>query len=145
MNDQKRKLPSSDAGMSSRELEASIRRIEDDLYFNPDNIGVRLTRIEEKLEHVATHGDIDRLKIATRDDMEKLRIATRDDMEKLRIAMRDDMEKLDDAIHDDMEKLKTDLERQITELKSHTNSQFRWTVGLFVSVAGVIVAVIKLI
>ncbi len=53
MNDQKRKLPSSDAGMSFRELEASIRRIEDDLYFNPDNIGVRLTRIEEKLEHVA--------------------------------------------------------------------------------------------
>lgn len=108
--------------MSSREIEASIKRIEDDLYFSPDNIGVRLARIEGKLEHVATREDMDRLKIATRDDMEKLNV----------------------AIHDDMEKLKTDLERQITELKAHSNTQFRWTVGLFVSVAGVIVTVVKL-
>ncbi len=122
MNDQKSKRPSGDAGMSSREIEASIKRIEDDLYFSPDNIGVRLARIEGKLEHVAT-----------REDMEKLKIATRDDMEKLNV-----------AIHDDMEKLKTDLERQITELKAHSNIQFRWTVGLFVSVAGVIVTVVKL-
>ena len=122
MNDQKSKRPSGDAGMSSREIEASIKRIEDDLYFSPDNIGVRLARIEGKLEHVATREDMDRLKIATRDDMEKLNV----------------------AIHDDMEKLKTDLERQITELKAHSNTQFRWTVGLFVSVAGVIVTVVKL-
>ena len=133
MNDQKSKRPSGDAGMSSREIEASIKRIEDDLYFSPDNIGVRLARIEGKLEHVATREDMDRLKIATRDDMEKLNVAIRDDMEKLNV-----------AIHDDMEKLKTDLERQITELKAHSNTQFRWTVGLFVSVAGVIVTVVKL-
>ena len=144
MNDQKSKRPSGDAGMSSREIEASIKRIEDDLYFSPDNIGVRLARIEGKLEHVATREDMDRLKIATRDDMEKLNVAIRDDMEKLNVAIHDDMEKLNVAIRDDMEKLKTDLERQITELKAHSNTQFRWTVGLFVSVAGVIVTVVKL-
>ena len=109
--------------MSSREIEASIKRIEDDLYYSSDNIKVRLARIEGKLEHVATRKDMDRLKIATREDMEKFKA----------------------SMHGDMEKLKTDVERQITELKAHTNTQFRWTVGLFVSVAGVIVTALKLI
>ena len=43
--------------MSSREIKESIKRIEDDLYFSSDNIKIRLTRIEEKLEHVATRED----------------------------------------------------------------------------------------
>ena len=109
--------------MSTREIEASIKRIEDDLYFSSDNIGVRLARIEEKLERVATREDMDRLKIATRDDMETFK----------------------GTMRGEMEKLKTDMERQKTELIAHSNTQFRWTVGLFVSVAGVIVAALKVI
>lgn len=37
--------------MSSREIEESIKRIEDDLYFSSDSVLVRLGRIEDKLEH----------------------------------------------------------------------------------------------
>lgn len=129
MNDQKRKLPAGDAGMSSREIEASIKRIEDDLYYSADNIKVRLARIEEKLEHVVTREDMDRLKIATRDDMEKQHGALREDMAELNTKV---------------ERLSMDMERQKTELIAHTNTQFRWTVGLFVSVAGVIVTILKL-
>ena len=40
--------------MSTWEIEASIMRMEDDLYYDADIIMVRLARIEEKLENVAT-------------------------------------------------------------------------------------------
>lgn len=159
--------------MSSWEIETSIKRIEEDLYYSADNIKVRLARIEEKLEHVATRedmvklegtmrGDMENLRIATREDMEKLRIAMREDMVKLEVSMRDDMEKLEGTMRDDMaefksdtrndmaklntkvELLRMDMERQKTDLIAHTNAQFRWTAGLIVSVAGVIVAVLKL-
>ncbi len=169
MNDTQSKRKTDGTDMDQRETAESIKRIEDDLYFSADNIKVRLARIEGKLEHVATREDIDRLKIATRDDMEKLRIAMRDDMEKMRITMRDDMEKMNGDTRDDMEEfksdtatgmaklntemeqfrmnleqLRTDMVQQKTDLIAHTNTQFRWTVGLLVSVAGVIVTILKL-
>ena len=64
MNDQKSKLPSGDTGMSPRETEDSIKRIEDDLYYSADNIKVRLARIEYKLQDVATREDIANMKIS---------------------------------------------------------------------------------
>lgn len=69
--------------MSSREIEASIGRIEDDLYFGSDNIKIRLTRIEEKLEHVVTRDDLKAF--ATREDLKAF--ATRDDLAELRTEM----------------------------------------------------------
>ena len=83
MNNPKSKHSPSDTGMSLREIEASIRRIEDDLYFGSDNIKIRLTRIEEKLEHVVTRDDLKAF--ATRDDLKAF--ATRDDLAELRTEM----------------------------------------------------------
>ena len=45
--------------MSPREIEQSINRIEIDMYYNSDNITVRLVRIEEKLEDVVTKVDLE--------------------------------------------------------------------------------------
>ncbi len=118
MNDQKRKRPTDNAGMSSREIAESIRRIEDDLYYSSDNIKIRLTRIEEKLEHVVTRDDLKAF--ATRDDLKAF--ATRDDLGRLR----------------------TDMERMRTDIFAHSNTQFRWTIGVVVSCMGVILTVLKL-
>ena len=71
MNNPKSKRPPGETGMSSREIAESIRRIEDDLYYSSDNIKIRLTRIEEKLEHVVTRDDLKAF--ATRDDLAELR------------------------------------------------------------------------
>ena len=113
MNDQKSKRPPENTGMSSREIEESIKRIEDDLYFSSDNMKIRLTRIEEKLEHVATREDLKHF--VTREDMEKFKV----------------------TIHGDIERLRT-------ELTAHSNTLFRWTIGILVSGLGVILTVLKL-
>lgn len=60
MNVQKRKRSPDNTRMSSREIERSIRRIEDELYFGSDNIKIRLTRIEEKLDIVVPSQDLGR-------------------------------------------------------------------------------------
>ena len=125
MNDQKRKRPTDNAGMSSREIAESIRRIEDDLYYSSDNIKIRLTRIEEKLEHVVTRDDLKAF--ATRDDLKAF--ATREDLGVLRT---------------DMERMRTDMERMRTDIFAHSNTQFRWTIGVVVSCMGVILTVLKL-
>ena len=83
MNNPKSKRPPGETGMSSREIEASIKRIEDDLYFGSDNIKIRLTRIEEKLEHVVTRDDLKAY--ATKEDLKAL--ATREDLAELRTEM----------------------------------------------------------
>ena len=138
--------------MSSREIEASIRRIEDDLYFGSDNIKVRLTRIEEKLEHVTTRDDLKAF--ATRDDLKAF--ATRDDLkvfatkEDLKaFATRDDLKAFatrEDlgVLRTDMERMRTDMERMRTDMLAHSNTQFRWTIGVIVSCMGVILTVMKL-
>ncbi|MCY3773607.1 MAG: hypothetical protein OXG98_16500 [Gemmatimonadetes bacterium] len=113
MNDQKSKRPPENTGMSSREIEESIKRIENDLYYSSDSVLVRLTRIEEKLEHVATREDLKHF--ATREDMEKFKL----------------------TIHGDMERLRT-------ELTAHSNTLFRWTIGILVSGLGAILTVLKL-
>ncbi len=59
MNDPKNKLPSDDTGMNPREIEKSIRRIENDLYFGSGSINDLLSRIEEKLENVVTKEDLE--------------------------------------------------------------------------------------
>lgn len=106
--------------MSSREIEESIKRIENDLYYSSDSVLVRLTRIEEKLGHVAT-----------RDDLKNF-------------VTRDDMEKFKDTMRGDMEELKMDMERMRTELFAHSNTLFRWTIGILVSGLGAILTVLKL-
>ncbi len=111
MNNPKSKRPPGETGMSSREIEASIKRIEDDLYFSSDNIKIRLTRIEEKLEHVTTRDDLKAF--ATRDDLKVF--ATREDLAGLR-----------------------------TEMITHTNTLFRWSIGIFVTGFGAILTVMKL-
>ena len=128
---QKSKLPSGDTGMSPRETEESIKRIEDDLYYSSDNIKIRLTRIEEKLEHVATRDDLKNF--ATRDDMEKFKATMRGDMEKFKVTMRGDMGRLQSG-----------MERLRSELIAHSNTLFRWSIGVFVSGLGVILTVLKL-
>ena len=120
MNNPKSKRPPSETGMSSREIEASIRRIEDDLYFGSDNIKIRLTRIEEKLEHVVTRDDLKAF--ATRDDLKEF--VTRDDLKAF-------------ATREDLAELRT-------EMITHTNTLFRWTIGVVVSCMGVILTVMKL-
>ncbi|MYG85074.1 MAG: hypothetical protein F4192_07315 [Gemmatimonadetes bacterium] len=111
--------------MSSREIAESIRRIEDDLYYSSDNIKIRLTRIEEKLEHVVTRDDLKAF--ATREDLKAF--ATREDLGVLRT---------------DMERMRTDMERMRTDMFAHSNTQFRWTIGVVVSCMGVILTVMKL-
>ena len=115
--------------MSSREIEASIRRIEDDLYFGSDNIKIRLTRIEEKLEHVVTRDDLKAF--ATRDDLKAF--VTRDDL--MVFATKEDLKAL--ATREDLAELRT-------EMIALVHTQFRWTIGVVVSCMGVILAVLKL-
>ena len=97
MNDSESKRPTDDTSMNPREIEVSVKRIENDMYYDSDSIMVRLARIEEKLENVAT---------------------------------------------------KEDLEMKTTGLKSeliaHSNSQFRWTIGIFIVGAGVLLTVLKI-
>ncbi len=62
MNDHQRKLPSDEIGISPREIEKSIKRIEEELYYSSDNIKVRIGKIEEKLEQFATREDLEKLK-----------------------------------------------------------------------------------
>ncbi|MCY3773608.1 MAG: hypothetical protein OXG98_16505 [Gemmatimonadetes bacterium] len=50
--------------MSRRGTAESIKRIENDLYFDTDNIKVRLGRIEHKLQDFATREDIANMKIS---------------------------------------------------------------------------------
>ena len=118
MNHSKNKRRTGNTGMSSREIAESIRRIEDDLYYSSDNIKIRLTRIEEKLEHVVTRDDLKAF--ATRDDLKAF--ATREDLGVLRI----------------------DMERMRTDMLAHSNTQFRWTIGVVVSCMGIILTVMKL-
>lgn len=129
MNNPKSKRPPSETGMSSREIEASIRRIEDDLYFGSDNIKIRLTRIEEKLEHVVTRDDLKAF--ATRDDLKAF--VTRDDLKAY--ATKEDLKAF--ATREDLAELRT-------EMITHTNTLFRWTIGVVVSCMGVILTVMKL-
>ncbi len=147
MNNPKSKRPPGGTGMSSGEIEASIRRIEDDLYFGSDNIKIRLTRIEEKLEHVVTRDDLkafatrDDLKaFATRDDLKAF--VTRDDLKAF--ATKDDLRAF--ATKDDLKAFATreDLAELRTEMIALVHTQFRWTIGVVVSCMGVILAVLKL-
>ncbi|MXW03846.1 MAG: hypothetical protein F4Z81_02135 [Gemmatimonadetes bacterium] len=127
MNDQKRERPTGSTGMSSREVAESIRRIEDDLYYSSDNIKIRLTRIEEKLEHVATRDDLKAF--VTRDDLKAF--ATREDLKAF-------------ATREDLGVLRIDMERMRTDMLAHSNTQFRWTIGVVVSCMGIILTVMKL-
>ena len=138
MNNPKSKRPPGDTGMSSREIEASIRRIEDDLYFGSDNIMIRLTRIEEKLEHVVTRDDLKAF--ATRDDLKAF--VTRDDLKAF--ATKEDLKAF--ATKDDLRAFATreDLAELRTEMIALVHTQFRWTIGVIVSCMGVILAVLKL-
>ncbi len=129
MNNPKSKRPPGGTGMSSGEIEASIRRIEDDLYFGSDNIKIRLTRIEEKLEHVVTRDDLKAF--ATRDDLKAF--VTRDDLKAF--ATKDDLRAF--ATREDLAELRT-------EMIALVHTQFRWTIGVVVSCMGVILAVLKL-
>ncbi len=133
--------------MSSGEIEASIRRIEDDLYFGSDNIKIRLTRIEEKLEHVVTRDDLKAF--ATRDDLKAF--VTRDDLkafatkEDLKaFATKEDLKAF--ATKEDLKAFATreDLAELRTEMIALVHTQFRWTIGVVVSCMGVILAVLKL-
>ena len=60
MNVQKRKRPTGNTRMSSRETAESMRRIEEELFFGSDNIKIRLTKIEEKLDIVVPSQDLGR-------------------------------------------------------------------------------------
>ena len=166
MNNPKSKRPPGDTGMSSREIEASIRRIEDDLYFGSDNIMVRLTRIEEKLEHVTTRDDLkafatkedlktfatrDHLKaFATRDDLKAF--ATKEDLKTF--ATRDHLKAF--ATKEDLKAFATreDLKEYATrddlkvfatreDLANMKISMIRWSVGSMLALTGTIVTAFK--
>lgn len=157
MNNPKSKRPTGGTGMSSREIEASIRRIEDDLYFGSDNIKIRLTRIKEKLEHVTTRDDLktfatrDDLKVfatqdhlkafATRDDLKAF--ATKEDLKAF--ATKEDLKAF--ATRDDLKAFTTreDLKAYATreDIANVKNSMIRWSVGSMLALTGTIVTAFK--
>ena len=166
MNNPKSKRPPGETGMSSREIEASIRRIEDDLYFSSDNIKNRLTRIEEKLDHVTTRDDLkafatrddlkafatrDHLKaFATRDDLkafatkEDLKaFATKEDLKAF--ATREDLKAY--ATRDDLKVFaaRDDLKVFATreDLANLKISMIRWSVGSMLALTGTVVTAFK--
>ncbi len=139
MNNSKSKRLPGDTGMSSREIEASIRRIEDDLYFGSDNIKIRLTRIEEKLEHVTTRDDLKAF--ATREDLKTFAtldhlkaFATRDDLKAF--ATKEDLKAY--ATRDDLKAFAT---RE--DLANMKISMIRWSVGSMLALTGTIVTAFK--
>ena len=148
MNNSKSKRLPGDTGMSSREIEASIRRIEDDLYFGSDNIKIRLTRIEEKLEHVTTRDDLKAF--ATREDLKTFAtldhlkaFATRDDLKAF--ATKEDLKAY--ATRDDLKAFATrdDLKAFATreDLANMKISMIRWSVGSMLALTGTIVTAFK--
>lgn len=54
MSDYKDKSARDPQGVSTADIKKSTDRIEGDLYFGPVSVQVRLGRIEERLNHVAT-------------------------------------------------------------------------------------------
>lgn len=109
--------------MKPRVIEESVKRIEDDMYFSSDSIKVRLARIEAKLENVVTKEDLEA----------KLENAvTKEDLEA----------KLENMVT--KENLEANLMGLKAELIAHTNSTFRWTIGLYMVEAGVLLTVLKL-
>ena len=54
MSESKDKTSRSKQGNSTTEIKRSIDRIEGDLYHGPESIWIRLGKVEEKLNHVAT-------------------------------------------------------------------------------------------
>ena len=148
MNNPKSKRPPGDTGMSSREIEASIRRIEDDLYFGSDNIKIRLTRIEEKLEHVTTRDDLKAF--ATREDLKTFAtldhlkaFATKEDLKAF--ATKEDLKAF--ATREDLKAYATrdDLKVFATreDLANMKISMIRWSVGSMLALTGTIVTAFK--
>lgn len=54
MSESKDKTSRSKQGNSTTEIKRSIDRIEGDLYYGAESIWIRLGKVEEKLNHVAT-------------------------------------------------------------------------------------------
>ena len=50
--------------MTQAEIRGFVRRVQDDLYFGPDNVRVVLARMDERLRNTATREDIANLKIS---------------------------------------------------------------------------------
>ena len=61
--------------MSQAEIRGFVRRVQDDLYFGPDNVRVALGRIDERLRNTATRMDERLNNTAAREDIANLKIS----------------------------------------------------------------------
>ena len=57
------------------EIRGFVRRVQDDLYFGPDNVRVVLARMDERLRNTATRMDERLSNTATREDIANLKIS----------------------------------------------------------------------
>ena len=61
--------------MTQAEIRGFVRRVQDDLYFGPDNVRVMLARMDERLRNTATRMDERLSNTATREDIANLKIS----------------------------------------------------------------------
>ena len=65
----------SDPEMTQAEIRGFVRRVQDDLYFGPDNVRVVLARMDERLRNTATRMDERLSNTATREDIANMKIS----------------------------------------------------------------------
>ena len=61
--------------MTQAEIRGFVRRVQDDLYFGPDNVRVVLARMDERLRNTATRMDERLSNTATREDIANMKIS----------------------------------------------------------------------
>ncbi len=116
------------------EKDASARkRLAELLVSEPD---VRLAVINAVLRDVATKGDIQELRRELRGDIESLRR----EISNLRVTTKQDIEALRKELRGDINELRV----EISDLRKEISSNFRWTIGVIITVWGATVIPILL-
>ncbi len=118
--------------MSAREVvnlfekdEAARKRLAELLVGEPD---VRLAIINAVIRDVATKQDIEKL----REEINELRIATKQDIESLRKELKQEISELRGEIAG----LRSTTKHDIDELRKEIHSNFKWVIGVILTVWG---------
>ena len=122
-----------------KEFEENVKlrkRLAELLVSEPD---VRLALINAVIADVATKKDLNELRNELRGEISRVREELREEISKVREELRGEMNGLRGEIGE--------LRREISELRGEVHSNFRWTVGLIITVWGatVIPILLKLI
>ncbi len=134
-------------GLTAREVvdlfekdESARKRLAELLVSEPD---VRLAIINAVLRDVATKSDIQELRKELRGDIQDLRkemidlnAATKSDIQELRKELKSDINELRGEI--------SELRKEISDLRKEMSSNFRWTIGVIITVWGATVIPILL-